>query len=229
MNYGEMKAAVALALGNLRDGDPYYQKLGWAVNSAIREVPKRVLAIKGDYNQFFELRSRWRDITVDATHEYAIPANALVIYSVYSLDYDGAFLGEGVGTSRKVNWADPAQFEIYNRDQTGLPQAWTMSGSSLLLWPTPDPTNITWFRIYGLKLEADISDDSATPTLRAHWHNAVVFYAAYLLAGLRGWKERATHFYQMFTETIGNAIDPTATLLTHQEGSMDVIGDPTRT
>lgn len=228
MTFAELKAAVALALGNLRDGDPYYLKLGWAVNSAIREVPKRVLAVKGDYNQFFELRTRWRDITVAGTHEYALPANALMIYALYSLDYDGAFAGEGEGQSRQVTFADYQEFELLNRDVTGLPRNWTMSGSDIRIWPVPDASNLTWFRIYGLKLEADMTSDSATPTLREHWHNAVVFYAAYLLCGLRGWKERSQHFYQMFMEAQGAALDPTAILLSHQEGRMDVVGDPSR-
>lgn len=228
MNFGELKAMVALALGNLRDGDPYYQKLGWAVNSAIKEVPKRVLGIKGDYNQFSELRSKWRDTTVATHHEYAMPSNCFVPFSIFSLDDDGVFAGEGVGTSREVLWKERAEFELLNRDQEGFPSYWSLSGTDILLWPTPSTDYITTFRVYGLKIEGDASSDAATFVLREHWQNAVVFYAAYLLCGLRGWKERAQFFLAMFTEAIGNAIDPTAVLMSHQPGGVDVVGDPTR-
>jgi hypothetical protein len=228
MNFGELKSAVSLCLGNLRDGDPYYTKLGWAVNSAIREVPKRVLAVKGDYNQFFELKTSWRDITVDGTHEYGLPANCLIAFKLYSLDYDGVFLGEGVGSSREVQWSDYQEFELLQRDVEGLPRNWTMGGTNVKVWPTPDATHLTWFRVFGLKLEADITSDAASPTLREHWHNAVIFYAAYLLCGMKGWKERSQHFFAMFMESVGAAIDPTAVLLSHQDGRIDIIGDPTR-
>lgn len=227
MTFGDLKAMTALALGNLRDGDPYYQKLGWAVNAAIKEVPKRVLGIKGDYNQFPELQVSWREETVAGTHEYAIPANCILAYKLYSLDYSGAFLGEGVGSSREVIWSEYQEFELLQRDTTGKPRNWTMQGGNIKIWPTPDADNLTWFRIHGLKLENDFSNDGATPAIRAHWHNAVVFYAAYLLAGLRGWAERSQHFYRMFMEAIGAALDPTAILLSHQDGRIDIVGDPT--
>lgn len=229
MTFADLKTYVALALGNIKAGDPYYDTLlGWAVNSAVREVPKRRLAVKADYNQFPELNTHWRDVTVNGTHEYALPANALVIYSMYSLDDSTTFPGEGAGSSRQIIWSEPQSFELLDRDVEGYPRNWTMGGTNIKIWPTPTTSYLTYFRIYGLKLEADMSSASATPTLREHWHNAVVFYAAYLLAGMKGWKDRSDHFYKMFMEAIGAAIDPTAVLLSHQDGSVDIIGDPTR-
>ena len=124
---------------------------------------QKQLAAEVDYRVFFDTES-YSTTSNDAT--YSLPADFVRSYTLEDTDEDS-----------DLAYYPPEEFDNLDHDSTGRPSAYTIDGSEIRLWPTPDGVYALSFRHYRLPATLAVASLSATPEIPAKDHHLLRTYA----------------------------------------------------
>ena len=211
ITFANFKTRLALRLGNLQSGNPFYAYLDEWVNQATNEVILRSVqqTKRASFNLFPELRTPWTDITVVNTESLQVPNNLLVLHDVFSFDSSDVPDLDDDTRTELAECDSIRTFESLPRGTTYIdwPRIWVRDGNYVKVWPTPRATKLTYLLLRGIKKETDMSANADEPQMNALWHPAVLDYATYLGASERGWHDDAAKWLAACDKKITQTVD----------------------
>ncbi len=192
MNFLEMKTEVALTLGNMQTGDPFYASIGSWVNRAVQQV--EIMAIggnKGNLNLYPQLRTSWMSpITIAGVNYFDLPTNKLAITSISSYDKATA-VDRGVDKARPLYKDRIENIDLSQKGTNyGYPRRWAFEAGRVYIHPTPSSTPTeyrTYLLAHGYKKDSTLVSDADSPLVDSIWHESFVQYASYVGAVKLGW------------------------------------------
>lgn len=228
MTYLQLKNRVALNLGNMPSAHPHYSEIAAAVNDAVRELPKRVIA-KGVRNLglFPELMRRAKAVTVAESASIDLPVTDMLIpLKMYS--FNQGTDPDDRDRSWPMQYVEPEVYEYLDKADatTGWPRIWTRLGNEAFIWPVPDTTYACYVRLHYIMKEQDMSADDDTPTLDAQWHRAITDLATALVLIGMGDQAKAQLFLSACDQKIGQTVNINSEMqnnaATHQVLASDI-------
>jgi hypothetical protein len=192
MNFGEMKAELALNLNNMQSSDPFYSRLGrWLNEGANRIITMAIAKDKKALQLFPELKNRrWWDTTVANQNYLDLPDSLLALEFVTYTKTTAAF-----DASRHTEFpssetsAETFAFLSKSATTVGWPSLHTRRGNRLAFHPTPTTAYLTVVVLNGIRKEDTLIEDTQTYAMNETWHPTVVKAATALGNEALGWPD----------------------------------------
>lgn len=167
--------------GGISGDDAELKKFTRYANDAMSKIWMWIFFVHGgwkyDDKNKSDLPSASQDLT-SGTASYALPTEALTVEAIEIKDPNGKFIKLTPTTDEEIRRT--GSVGSFMDSQEGVPQYYTLTGSTVKIFPTPNYTQAVGFKVFfdRASVAFDWEDTDLTPGFESEFHDAVPTWAS---------------------------------------------------
>jgi hypothetical protein len=234
LNFGEMKARVALTLDNMPSSDPWYSAIGAFINRCGNAF-LRMKANVAPWDLNPEMDQTWTlgptypidGTTIINANTIARPSDCLMVRTIHRAE--SATLPDWTAnpSAPPVTFVEREEFDILSKDAStaGYIRIFTRQGKAIKVWPSITAAYPDYLHIFGPAVESPLVDDSDSFFMVEHWHELVCVLSARDMAARMGLYTIRSQLDTQLQQELGQTADVEA--LSDGQHIIEIHGMPT--